>query len=173
MQKFMIFACVFALCCGAVNAAMPLTGFYKTIDDKTNNAKSIVRLYECGDNLCGRIVALFDADGVEIAETLNVPERVADKVKGAPKMSGMDIIWNMKWDAKDNEYAGGKILDPKSGSIYSSVIWQDKDDANLLRVRGKVGPFGRTQVWHMFPSDQLPADLQNLDASEWEVVVVK
>ena len=153
--------------------AMPFVGFYKTIDDKTNNPKSIVRLYECGGMLCGRIVALYDTEGTAISETLNKPVRTADKVEGNPFMAGMDIIWNMKWDASDNEFTGGKILDPKSGSVYSSVIWQDKDDASLLRVRGKIGPFGRTQVWHVFPADQLPKDLQKIDTGKWETKIIK
>jgi len=168
----MLYALCFMLFAGAAGAA-PLTGFFKTIDDKTNNPKSIVRLYECGDMLCGRIVALYDAEGTKISETLNNPERVADKVTGSPKMAGMDIIWNMKWDERDKEYTGGKILDPKSGSVYSSVIWADKDDANLLRVRGKIGPFGRTQVWHVFPTAELPAELQKLDVTKWEVKIIK
>jgi uncharacterized protein (DUF2147 family) len=154
-------------------SALPMTGFYKTIDDKTNNAKSIVRLYECGAELCGRIVALYDADGAKIAETINNPVRIADNVAGEPKMAGLDIIWNMKWDADDNEYYGGKILDPKSGSVYSSVIWADKDDANLLRVRGKIGPFGRTQVWHVMQTSDLPKDLQKLDTGKWDPKIIK
>ncbi|MCL1902509.1 MAG: DUF2147 domain-containing protein [Alphaproteobacteria bacterium] len=171
-MKKIIFTAAFALATSGA-FALPLTGFYKTIDDKTNNAKSIVRLYECGDALCGRIVALFDADGTAVKETLNNPERVADKVSGAPKMAGLDIIWNMEWDARDNEYSGGKIMDPQSGSVYSSVIWADKDDANLLRVRGKIGPFGRTQVWHVMQTADLPSDLQKLDVSKWEPVIIK
>jgi len=173
MKKISLVSCLLSLVSSAALAAAPLTGFYKTIDDKTNNPKSIVRLYECGDMLCGRIVALYDADGAKISETLNNPERVADKVDGTPKMAGMDIIWNMKWNEKDAEYTSGKILDPKSGSVYSSVIWADKDDANLLRVRGKIGPFGRTQVWHVFPETELPKDLQKLDVAKWEVKVIK
>ena len=172
MRKFFIGAFAFALCCGTAGAAS-FVGFYKTIDDKTNNAKSIIRLYECGDMLCCRIAALFDTDDTEITETINNPVRVAEKVAGEPKMAGLDVIWNMKWDSKDDEYAGGKILDPKSGSVYSSIIWADKNDASLLRVRGKIGPFGRTQVWHVMAESDLPADIQKLDTQDWKPVVVK
>ncbi|MDR1360741.1 MAG: DUF2147 domain-containing protein [Rickettsiales bacterium] len=167
IKKLLIANCALLFCIGAANA-LPLTGFYQTIDDKTNNAKSIVALYDCGEKLCGRIVALYDADGVKIAETLNAPERVADKVDGAPKMAGLDIIWNMEWDADDAEYENGKILDPKSGSVYSSVIWQDKKDASKLNVRGKIGPFGRTQIWNAVAAADLPKDLQKLDTSKWK-----
>lgn len=166
-------------CAGAANA-LPLTGFYQTIDDATNKPKSIVALYECkvaGDDdsvLCGRIVALYDQEGNgKITETMNNPVRVADKVKGAPKMAGLDIIWGMEWDKDDAKYEDGKIMDPKKGSVYSSVIWQDKKDASKLQVRGKIGPFGRTQTWNVMKLSDLPKDVQKLDTSKWELLVVK
>jgi uncharacterized protein (DUF2147 family) len=171
-NKFLILNFSFLIGFGAANAA-PLTGFYQTIDDETKNPKSIVALYECGQNLCGRIVALYDSDGAKITETLNAPERVADKVLGSPKMAGLDIIWNMKWDDKDTEYKDGKIMDPKKGSVYSSVIWQDKKDPAKLNVRGKIGPFGRTQVWNVMNAADLPADLQGLKTDGWEIKAVK
>jgi uncharacterized protein (DUF2147 family) len=158
---------------GAANAALPLTGFYKTIDDEVKKPKSIVRLYECGENLCGRIVALYDVESGQISETLAKPVRIADKVEGAPKMVGLDILWNMKWDADDSEYSDGKIMDPKKGSVYSSVIWADKNDASLLNVRGKIGPFGRTQVWHVMDAKDLPKDLQKLDTGKWTPNIIK
>lgn len=106
----------------------------------------ILSLYEYVDgddtNLAGRIIALYGADGA-ISETLSNPTRVADKVAGAPKMVGLDIIWDMEWDSDDNKYEDGKIMDPKSGKVYSSVMWQDVPA--VLNVRGKIGPFGRTQ----------------------------
>lgn len=173
-----------ALFVGAAQAAMPLTGFYKTIDDKTGNAKSIVRLYECPEpddlydndhdrdmDLCGRIVALYDAAGGNIAETITAPARVAYKVAGAPKLAGLDIVWGMEWDDDDMEYDDGKILDPESGSVYSSVIWRDKSDPSVLRVRGKIGPFGRTQAWRAVSAAELPAELQGLDTTGWRAVV--
>ncbi len=150
-----------------VNAA-PFVGLYQTIDDETNTPKSVVALYEYKDgddiNLGGRIVALYGTDG-EISETLSNPTRVAENVKGAPKMVGLDIIWDMEWDDDDNEYSDGKIMDPKSGKVYSSVMWQGTP--GILNVRGKIGPFGRTQKWNVIDTTKLPNDLQNLDTATW------
>jgi hypothetical protein len=180
MKKITLCSLLTALGIGAANAALPLTGFYQTIDDETNSPKSIVALYECpeiGDRddieLCGRIVALYDADTGKISETLSNPVKVADKVTGSPKMVGLDIIWGMEWDDDDAEYEDGKILDPKKGSVYSSVIWQDKKDATKLNVRGKIGPFGRTQTWNALSMSDLPADLQKLDTSKWQAIIRK
>ncbi len=158
------------------NAAMPHVGFYQTIDDETKTPKSIVALYEYRDGddmeLAGRIVALYGTDGA-ISETLSNPIRVAEKVAGAPKMVGLDIIWNMEWDADDSEYEDGKIMDPKSGKVYSSLMWQDKKTPSVLNVRGKIGPFGRTQHWNILSVSDLPSDLQNLDTSNWIPKIIK
>lgn len=157
-----------------VNAALPFVGMYQTIDDETNTPKSIVALYEYMDgddvDLAGRIVALYGSDGV-ISETISNPTRVATAVKGSPKMVGMDIIWNMEWDSDDNKYEDGKIMDPKSGKVYSSVIWQEKPE--YLNVRGKIGPFGRTQRWNVVSVSDLPSELQNLDTTAWHPIVIK
>jgi uncharacterized protein (DUF2147 family) len=156
------------------NGAMPHVGFYQTIDDETKSPKSIVALYEYTDGddveLAGRIIALYGTDGA-VSETLSNPVRVADSVSGAPKMVGLDIIWNMEWDADDSRYEDGKIMDPKSGKIYSSLMWQERP--GVLNVRGKIGPFGRTQYWNVMSVSDLPLDLQNLDMSKWAPKVIK
>ena len=156
------------------NGALPFVGLYQTIDDETNLPKSVVQLYQYQDGddteLAGRIVALYGTDGT-ISETIAKPVRVADAVKGAPQMVGLDIIWAMEWDEKENKFEDGKIMDPKSGKIYSSVIWQDTP--NVLSVRGKIGPFGRTQKWNEINTNDLPAELQNIDTSTWNPVIHK
>ncbi len=155
-------------------AAMPFTGFYQTIDDKTNKPKSIVHLYEYTDGddteLAARLLALYGEDGT-ISETLLNPVRVATEVEGNPKMAGIDIIWDMEWDADDNRYEDGDIMDPKNGKVYSSVIWQEEGEADKLRVRGKIGPFGRTQTWNVMQKSELPKQLQNIDSSNWTPVI--
>ena len=166
MKKILtIFAILFT------TGAFAKPGFYQTIDDETNTPKSIVAVYEYdGGKLGGRIIALYGDDG-KISETLNSPVKTADKIKGKPFIAGLDIIWDMKKDG--NEYGGGRIMDPKSGSVYRSVIWQEKNEADKLRVRGKVGPFGRTQVWNVIVVGDLPADIQNLNTHNWTPEIIK
>ncbi len=166
MQKVLFVTLAMVFACAAASAAP--TGLYQTIDDKTGQPKSIVALYEYADDddmeLAGRIVALYGPDG-KISETVASPVKVADKVKGAPKFVGLDIIWDMEWDADDNRYEDGKIMDPQSGKVYSSVIWQDTP--GQLNVRGKIGPIGRTQHWRAADMDAMPAELKNIDTSKW------
>lgn len=154
--------------------ALPLTGLYRTIDDETGRARSVVALYEYADDagqarLAGRIVALYN-DAGQISELPGNAVRVAKKVAGTPTVVGMDIIWTMNWDDGKNQYSGGNIMDPENGKVYGSVIWRD---GAALNVRGKIGPFGRTQNWQPVDTSDMPAALQNLDTTNWKPIIRK
>ena len=45
----------------------------------------------------------------------------------------------------DDEWGDGEILDPNNGKIYDCKIWLEGND--ILKVRGYVGFFYRTQTW--------------------------
>lgn len=110
-------------------------GYWKTIDDETGDAKSIVKIYEVDGKLYGRVDRL-----------LQDPGALCDKCEGddynAP-IQGMVVMWGMNSDG-DGEWSGGKIFDPKKGKTYRCSIWLK--DGNLM-VRGHLGPFFRTQKW--------------------------
>jgi len=150
---------------------LPLLGFYKTVDDRTGNAKAVVKLYECAGLMCGRIVALFDKTGSYIEETISNPVRVAEKLAEKPHLDGLDILWHMEWSERNQEFSGGRIMDPMDSRTYRARIWQDGNNPGLLNVRGIFGPFGRTQVWHNMDVADLPKDLQKLDTSDWAVKI--
>ncbi len=173
-MKVAALSALFLSLLSVVSSALPYVGMYQTIDDKSGAPKSIVALYEYADGddvvLAGRIVALYGADGT-VSETLSNPVRIADKIKGAPKYVGLDIIWDMDWDSDDAKYEDGKIMDPTSGSVYSSVAWQDVP--GTLNVRGKLGPFGRTQTWNLLSNDALPAELKDIDTANWKPIIRK
>jgi len=110
-------------------------GVWKTIDDETGDAKSLVKIYERDGKLYGKIIKLFKN-----------PDATCDACEGedygAP-IKGMVIMWSLEQD--DDEWSGGKIFDPKKGKTYNCKIWLDGSD---LKVRGYAGPFFRTQTWH-------------------------
>ncbi|MCL1891893.1 MAG: DUF2147 domain-containing protein [Alphaproteobacteria bacterium] len=170
MKKLFLFLSFSLFLCASAHA-LPLLGFYKTVDDRTGNAKAVVKLYECAGLMCGRIVALFDKTGSYIEETISNPVRVAEKLAEKPHLDGLDILWHMEWSERSQEFSGGRIMDPMDGRTYRARIWQDRNDPGLLNVRGMIGPFGRTQVWQNMEISALPEDLQNLDISDWEVVI--
>ncbi len=137
--------------------AYAITGFYKTIDDETGKPKSIVAVYENNSKVYGRIILIYDEDG-KVKDTINEKKLVADKFKGDPSMCGLDIIYDMKKDG--NEYKGGKITDPKKGKTYTCVMWSEPN--RDLNVRGKIGPFGRTQKWIWIEKKDLPKEISKI-----------
>lgn len=116
-------------------------GLWKTIDDKTNKPRSIVRIVEENGEYKGIVEKGLRED--------DDPDRVCDKCD-APrknqKIVGMTFMWRLKKDG--NEYKGGEILDPENGKIYRCKI-KLVDQGNKLDVRGFIGIalFGRTQTW--------------------------
>ncbi len=130
MQKLMTMLAVF-LTSTCLWAAQDITGFWTTIDDETKQPKSVVHLYAHDGKVYGRVVKLF-----------NNPDATAKNVVGAPRILGLDILWDMQ-DAGER-FKGGEILDPKKGKVYKCEAWRDGD--NLI-VRGKIAFLGRNQTW--------------------------
>lgn len=110
-------------------------GTWRTIDDETGEARSIVRIYERDGELYGRIIELFEN-----------PDATCDKCTGDAKgqpVLGMLIMWGLERDG--DEWSGGQVFDPEKGKTYRARVWLEGDDT--LRLRGYSGPFFRTQTW--------------------------
>ncbi len=118
-----------------------IVGTWKTIDDQTNEPKSIVKIYEKGGKYYGKITKLFRKKG-EDPNPRCEKCKDGDPRKGKP-VKGMVIMQNLT--KKGEEYSGGSILDPKNGKVYKCKLWLEKGE---LKVRGYVGIFFRTQTWH-------------------------
>lgn len=139
MRKSAILLVMFVL--GALTSqAQSITGKWKTIDDETGEAKSIVEISEKDGKVYGKVV-----------EILNPAKRDAKckDCKGADKdkpILGLTIIKGLSKDG--DEWSGGQILDPNKGKTYKCTVSLDGKDK--LNVRGYVGIslLGRTQTWH-------------------------
>ena len=119
--------------------AQTVLGKWKTIDDKTGEAKSIVEVYENNGKVYGKVIEIFDA---------TKRNRKCDKCEGTDKnkpVLGLVIIKNLTKD--DTEYNGGKILDPETGNVYKCILKLSSKDK--LEVRGYMGfsLIGRSQTW--------------------------
>jgi uncharacterized protein (DUF2147 family) len=127
----------------AVAAADSPIGLWKTIDDKTGAARALVRIYEQDGRLFGKIEGSFKP-GAEH----RVCEVCTDERKGQP-MLGLIVIRNMK--RTGDEYSGGDILDPDTGSIYHCKLRVEA--GTRLVVRGYIGfsLLGRNQTWQRMP----------------------
>lgn len=115
-------------------------GTWKTIDDKTGEAKSHIQIYEEGGKYYGKIVKLLRKG----------PDTVCENCPGAKKnqkLVGMLIIEDLQ--PKGDYWKNGSIMDPESGKEYGCSIWFEDGNAEELQVRGKhwTGLY-RTQTWY-------------------------
>src|SRR5690606_24352003 len=130
---------LFAVCVFAQGHEQIL-GKWKTIDDETGEAKSIVEIVKKSD---GKYYG-------KINELLIKPEndrcvQCKDDRKNKPLL-GLEIIRSLSQEGK--EFTGGTITDPKTGKTYKCTLTREGDK---LYVRGYVGfsLLGRTQTWHL------------------------
>ena len=140
------FALVLGLALAAAGAAAQSTpvGLWKTFDDDTGIAKSLVRIVDSQGVLNGRIEKLLDPD--DPADP--ICDKCTDDRRNRPVL-GMAIIRNVRRGAgQTGPWEGGDILDPDNGKVYH-VRLTPSPDGRRLEVRGYVGAplFGRTQSW--------------------------
>jgi uncharacterized protein (DUF2147 family) len=122
----------------ASDPASPV-GVWKTVDDNTGLPKAIVRIYEQDGKLFGRIEQSFKPGS---ADRVCVP--CTDERKNQP-IIGLIIIRNMHLDG--DEYNGGDILDPESGSVYRCKMHVEQGERLVLRGYIGFSLLGRTQTW--------------------------
>ncbi|WP_160136303.1 DUF2147 domain-containing protein [Chryseobacterium sp. c4a] len=135
MKKIML---TFALSLFGVMTFAQIEGKWKTIDDETKQAKSIVEIFKKSDGkYYGKISQLLTKPADPNCTTCK------DDRKGKP-LVGLEIIRGLKKEG--DEFSGGNITDPKTGKTYKCTITRSGDKLN---VRGYLGLslLGRTQVW--------------------------
>ena len=116
-----------------------ITGMWKTIDDETGKAKSIVDIYEYEGKIHGIIIEILNS---------NNKNSLCEKCEGVKKdkpILTMIIIEGLTKD--DDIYDGGTILDPENGKTYKCRLKLDDDDSDVLQVRGYLAFFYKTQYW--------------------------
>ncbi|TYR37810.1 DUF2147 domain-containing protein [Sphingobacterium phlebotomi] len=117
-----------------------IAGKWKTVDDETGEAKSIVEVFQKAD---GKYYG-------KISKLLIKPEndkciQCKDDRKNQPLL-GLEIIRGIRKNG--DEFSGGTITDPKNGKSYKCIITRQGDK---LLVRGYIGfsLIGRTQTWQL------------------------
>jgi uncharacterized protein (DUF2147 family) len=124
---------------GAWAQADSPVGLWKTIDDETKQAKSLVRITESGGQLSGKIEKILT----------DKPDAVCEVCSGDLKdkpVQGMVILRGLKKGG--DWWEGGTILDPNNGKTYRSQA-RTIDGGTKLEVRGYIGTplLGRSQTW--------------------------
>lgn len=119
--------------------AQSVLGKWKTIDDATGDAKSIVEIAERDGKIYGKVIEILNPKMKDL-KCKDCEGNDKDK-----RVEGLEIVKGLKKDG--DKYTDGKILDPSSGKLYKCTI--TLDGADKLKVRGYVGisAFGRNQIW--------------------------
>ena len=115
-------------------------GRWRTIDDETGKATSVIEIFEKHNRIYGRIIELLNS---------KARNPKCEKCDGDDKnkpIIGLIVLRGLKKD-KDGNYSDGKILDPKHGKVYKCNLSLETRDK--LKVRGFIGInlLGRTQFW--------------------------
>ena len=126
---------------GLSMAQMSPVGNWHTVDDKTGEIKSEIRIAEGAGVLTGVVAMLLRKDAKQDA----VCEDCTDDRKDKPIL-GMQIIRGAKKNPEKEVWEDGRILDPENGKTYGLRLTPIEGGAKL-EVRGSIGPFGRTQTW--------------------------
>jgi len=140
-MKKIIGSLALCLACAIISyGQMDPTGIWKNIDDEDGKVKSHLEVYWEDGVLKAKVAQLLDN------ATLTICKKCKGEKKNKP-LVGMEIMWGLTNDG-ENQWSGGKIMDPKKGKEYKCKIELVEEDK--LKVRGYVGipAFGRTQYWY-------------------------
>ena len=109
-----------------------------------SNGKARVKINKIGNKYFGKIVWLREPIDPKTKQPKVDKNNPNEKLRTL-KLRGYRLLKDFVYDG-DNEWSGGTIYDPESGSTYSCVINKDGD---VLNIRGYVGikALGRTDTW--------------------------
>ncbi len=124
-------------------AQMTPAGVWHTIDDKTGEVSSEVRIVDNAGLLSGSIEKLLRKDAKQDAVCEKCTDDRNDKL-----VRGLEIIRGAQKTEGKEVWEGGRILDPDNGTVYKLRL-TPVDGGKKLEVRGFVGfsLLGRTQTW--------------------------
>lgn len=124
----------------AQSTQMGPIGRWRTFDDRSGRERGLVAISANDGVLNGVIVSTIDP-----AEGRHVCEKCTDERHNKPIL-GLDILHGLRQDG--DEWTGGHILDPETGSIYQCKLHLE-DGGRKLVLRGYLGIsiIGRSQTW--------------------------
>lgn len=133
MKKILIAAALMAT--GAATPALAQDAIAGTW--RTEDGSALVRIGECGNSVCGRIVRILRSERGPNPLDVNNPDA---SLRSRP-IRGLAILTGF---AADGNVWRGQIYDPKAGKTYRSVVQRDGAD---LSVKGCIAIFCREQTW--------------------------
>lgn len=125
---------------GTAFQAQTVFGKWNTINEESGKPNSIIEIYEDDGVVNGKVLRILkESDRDELCNNC------AGDLKGQP-IEGLELMRGLEKSGK--EYSGGVITDPKTGKEYKVKIWVDEHNPDLLKVRGYIAFFYRTETWH-------------------------
>jgi uncharacterized protein (DUF2147 family) len=130
----------------AAAQATSVEGLWNAIDDHTGKPRAVVRVFDRGGLLYGRVERLLDP-----ADAGRHCNNCSGDRSGQPVL-GLEVLRGMAMD--DGEWQGGTILDPSTGKVYRCHM-RLSDGGRILHVRGFIGIslIGRSQIWERIAAD--------------------
>lgn len=118
-----------------------IAGLWQSRGDDGKEAESDIKIWNDNGEYKAKIVKIYDKE----SQNNRCSECDKDDPRYNQKILGMTILYKLK-KTGENEWTGGKILDPESGGIYDCKMWLDN---GKLVIRGYIGlsMFGRSQKW--------------------------
>src|SRR5579871_6436435 len=103
----------------AINAfaANSLTGYWKTLDDKTGRPSSIVLIYSVNNRLFAKIVKPIPLSG---EPGLSICTKCRGSQHNAP-IIGLVFMTDMQ-QVSPNTWSRGRVLDPRNGKAYQATL---------------------------------------------------
>ena len=132
-----------ALAAGHATSQTSPAGNWHSIDDESGRPRAEISITELNGVLTGRIVRSLLAptsNGIQLCD------KCTDDRQGKP-LIGMEIVRKLTRSSETDTWGNGQILDPDKGKTYPLQI-KLIEGGKKLQVRGFVGPFFRTQIWH-------------------------
>jgi uncharacterized protein (DUF2147 family) len=105
--------------------------------------KAAVRIYDCGAQLCGRVVWLYkprDAQGQLDRDFRNPSPSLRTRL-----VCGLTMIWALRPDGP-NRWRDGWFYNPRDGGTYHVSARLKSDDVLLVRIYALIPLFGETKT---------------------------
>lgn len=119
--------------------AQEVIGKWKNTNEE-GKVNSIIKIYKKGDKFYGKVDHIVNKEDRD-----RICTKCEGELKNAP-IEGMVLMQGLRKEG--DEYVGGTIVDPKTGTEYRCKIWLDEDNPDLLKVRGYISFFYKTKTWH-------------------------
>ena len=114
-------------------------GKWNSKNDDTGEIDSVIEVYKKNGKAYAKVIEIKD-----LKRQNSICTECEGKNKNK-KILGLEILTGLQ--EEDNEWSGGRILDPRNGKIYKCYIQLIKP--NKLKIRGYIGfsLFGKTAYW--------------------------